>query len=57
MNLESCRRTSGYFDLRKLDGTKVTASANVKKLKLIERATTLLCERRDGKSSPAYTIF
>ncbi|HHV01615.1 MAG TPA: HNH endonuclease [Defluviitoga tunisiensis] len=51
------RRTSGYFDLRKLDGTKVTASASVKKLKLIERANTLLCERREGNSSPAYTIF
>lgn len=26
------RRTSGYFDLRKLDGTKVSASASYKKL-------------------------
>ena len=51
------RRNNGYFDLRKLDGTRVTASANVKKLKLIERANTLLCERREGNSSPAYTIF
>lgn len=45
------RRTSGYFDLRKLDGTKVRASAIYKKLKLLEKSTTLLCERRDAVSS------
>ncbi len=40
------RRSSGYFDLRNLDGTKVHASASHKKLKLLEGASTLLCERR-----------
>lgn len=40
------RRTSGYFDLRLLDGTKIHASASYKKLKNMEYATTLLCERR-----------
>lgn len=40
------RRTSGYFDVRKLDGTKVSASANRKKLKLIGKTSSLLCERR-----------
>jgi hypothetical protein len=48
------RRRSGYFDLRKLDGTKIHVSASYKKLKLIERAKTFLCERRQGNSSPTY---
>lgn len=43
------RRSSGYFDLRLLDGTKVHASANYKKLALIERAKTLLTERREKR--------
>jgi len=42
------RRTSGYFDLRTLDGEIIHRSASVKKLKLIEKASTLLCERREG---------
>jgi len=50
------RRQSGYFDLRLLDGTKIHASANFKKLKLLEQANTLLIERRKGDSSPAYAI-
>ncbi|MEH7130452.1 RNA-guided endonuclease IscB [Neobacillus drentensis] len=40
------RRSSGYFDLRSLNGTKIHASASYKKLRLTECATTLLCERR-----------
>lgn len=40
------RRASGYFDLRKLDGTKIHASASYKKLKLLEPTNTLLMERR-----------
>lgn len=44
------RRSSGYFDLRTLDGAKVHASANCKKLRLLERASTLLCERRECHS-------
>jgi hypothetical protein len=46
------RRTSGYFDLRKLDGTKVIASASYKKLRLLERANTFLCERRESGFLP-----
>jgi hypothetical protein len=42
------RRSSGYFDLRTLGGTKVHASANYKDLRLLERACTLLCDRRSG---------
>ncbi|HZR44180.1 MAG TPA: RNA-guided endonuclease IscB [Ktedonobacteraceae bacterium] len=40
------RRSTGYFDLRTLEGTKVHASANSKHLKIIQRATTSLVERR-----------
>ena len=47
------RRQSGYFDLRLLDGTKIHASANFKKLKLLEQANTLLIERRKSDSSSA----
>ena len=36
------RRVTGYFELRKLDGAKVSSSANYKKIKLIESARTLL---------------
>jgi len=45
------RRKSGYFDLRKIDGTKVYTCAKVKELTLIESAGTLLIERRGGNSS------
>ncbi len=41
------RRKRGYFDLRKLDGTKVNSSANAKKLKLLESARTFLVELRN----------
>ena len=40
------RRTSGYFDIRKLDGTKVSASVSYKKLILLEKRKTSLTERR-----------
>ena len=40
------RRSSGYFDLRRLDGTKIHASASVKKLTLVRRSSTYLVERR-----------
>lgn len=40
------RRTSGYFDLRNLNGNKIHSSASVKKLGLIEKAKTILKERR-----------
>ena len=34
------RRSSGYFDIRKPDGTKVHPSVNCRKLMLVEHATT-----------------
>ncbi|HXX78329.1 MAG TPA: RNA-guided endonuclease IscB [Ktedonobacteraceae bacterium] len=42
------RRSSGYFDLRALDGTKISASANCKKLKNVQRASACLVEMRSG---------
>ena len=40
------RRNTGYFDIRTLDGTKIHASASVKKLELLEKGKSLLWERR-----------
>jgi hypothetical protein len=40
------RRSTGYFDLRTLDGKKVHASANYKNLKNIQKASAFLVERR-----------
>ena len=40
------RRTSGYFDLRKLDGTKIHPSANYKKLELLQARNNYLKEER-----------
>ena len=56
------RRTSGYFDLRVLDGTKIHDSANYKSLQLLEHSKTILTERRQqedtvpqgSNSSPTY---
>lgn len=45
------RRSSGYFDLRTLDGTRVHASASYQQLKVVRRASALLVERRCGDSS------
>jgi hypothetical protein len=39
------RRSSGYFDLRTLDGWKIHASAKAKDCSLLESAQTLLYER------------
>lgn len=40
------RRSSGYFDIRRLDGTKLSAGISYKKLELIQRRKGLLIERR-----------
>ena len=45
------RRATGYFDLRKLDGTIIHRSASYKKLKLIQLRNTWLTERRRGRLS------
>lgn len=41
-------RSSGYFDLRFLDGTKIHTTASAKRLKLIQRASSCLIERRSS---------
>jgi N6-L-threonylcarbamoyladenine synthase len=47
------RRTRGYFDIRKLNGTKVkNGSISYKKLKLINTQKTILTERRNSGSIP-----
>lgn len=46
------RRSTGYFDIRLLDGTKIHASANYKKLRLLETSKTSLWEVESGNSSP-----
>ena len=40
------RRSSGYFDIRRLDGTKVHAGVSHKKLGFLETRHTTLTERR-----------
>lgn len=56
LNNEECfifgRRASGSFDVRHLDGTKVSAGVSYKKLKCLEPRQSLLIERRDATSSP-----
>jgi len=46
------RRASGSFDIRKLDGTKISAGISYKKLVLILKRKTYLTERRGTASSP-----
>ena len=40
------RRSSGYFDIRKLNGEVIHRSVSWKKLKLLETRKSLLTERR-----------
>ena len=40
------RRKSGYFDVRKLDGTRISASIKYKNLRLLQKRTTYLSEIR-----------
>ena len=48
------RRSSGYFDVRRLDGVKLSPSISWRKLTLLEKRSTYLTELRkqDGTSSP-----
>ena len=48
------RRSSGYFDIRKLDGTKVHAGISCKKLRLLETCKHYLTERR--KAIPPRSV-
>ena len=40
------RRSSGYFDLRTLDGAKISASVSHKHLAIVQKASACLVERR-----------
>ena len=40
------RRATGYFDIRQLDGTKISAGISYKKLKFLETRHNYLIERR-----------
>lgn len=44
------RRTSGSFDIRLLDGTKISAGVSYKKLKLLTKRKNILVERRATSS-------
>lgn len=46
------RRSSGHFAVSDLGGNLLAPSVNCKKLRLVERASTLLTERRKAASSP-----
>ena len=46
------RRTSGSFDVRRLDGTRISAGINYKKLRLLEPRTTYLTEFRKEAALP-----
>ena len=48
------RRSSGYFDVRRLDGVKLSSCISYRKLTLLEKRSTYLTELRneDGASSP-----
>lgn len=47
------RRDSGFFDIRKLDGTKVNkGSISCKHLRLIDKRKSILTERRNSGSIP-----
>ena len=42
------RRSTGYFDLRKLEDAKIHASASYKKLKLLERQKNNIMWKEDA---------
>lgn len=47
------RRKTGYFDLRKLDGTNIHKSASCKKILLLEKAKSLLVEIQNRREVQA----
>ena len=46
------RRSSGYFDVRKLDGTRISAGISYKKLHLLEKRQSYLTEIREEEALP-----
>ena len=51
------RRASGYFDVRKLDGTRISAGISSKKLTLLEKRKTYLTEYRKEATLPPLNEF
>ena len=51
------RRKTGYFDLRKIDGTSVHKSASFKKLQVVEKASTLLVSNKLKKGGAGSAIL
>ena len=49
------RRSNGYFDLRKIDGTKINANANYKKISLLQTRKNYITERRSEMAIPLHT--
>ncbi|WP_300816810.1 RNA-guided endonuclease IscB [uncultured Parasutterella sp.] len=47
------RRSSGSFDVRKLDGTRISAGISYKKLRLLEKRQTYLTEIRKEEALPS----
>ena len=41
------RRSTGYFDVRRLDGTRISASVSYKKLRLLQKRKSYLTELRN----------
>ena len=50
------RRSSGYFDLRMLNGVRIHASASYQHLTLVQRATACVVERRSGIPPTAQAV-
>ena len=46
------RRSSGYFDVRKLDGSRISAGISHKKLSLVEKRKTYLFEYKNEAALP-----
>ena len=50
------RRSNGSFDIRLLDGTKISAGISYKKLKLLEKRKSYLVERREAVSPTTKVV-
>ncbi|MDR1537785.1 MAG: hypothetical protein LBU32_07275 [Clostridiales bacterium] len=46
------RRSSGSFDVRSLDGERLSAGISCKKLNLLSRRTAILTEKEDMRLPP-----
>ena len=51
------RRASGYFDVRKLDGKRISAGISCKKLTVVEKRKTYLTEYRKEAALPPLNEF